>query len=271
MEAKDFYDTLGEDYDRMVSWEGRLAREDAFFRGLFDEHGVRRVLDAACGTGMHAIAFARQGRSAEGADLSPVMVDHARRNAAAAGVTVTFTVAGFGDLAARLGGPFDAVTCLGNSLPHLPDDASLDAAFRDFARALRPGGLLVIQNRNYDRVLRERSRFMPVAARTDDEGETLFLRITDFPGPIASAPASGATAADARSEESIAFTIVTLKKRAGSWSQSTRTTPLRALRRATLERAARDAGFTDVRLFGSYDRAAFDAPGTGDLILTATR
>ena len=264
MEAKDFYDTLGEDYDRMVSWEGRLGREEAFFRGLFDEHGVRRVLDAACGTGMHAIAFARQGRAAEGADLSPVMVERARRNAAAAGVSVPFTVAGFGDLVARLSGPFDAVTCLGNSLPHLLDDASLDAALHDFARALRPGGLLVIQNRNYDRVLRERLRFMPLAARTDDEGETLFLRITDFAG-------AGAPAAEARSEESIEFTIVTLKKRAGTWSQSARATPLRALRRATLERALREAGFADARFFGSYDRAAFDAPGTSDLILTATR
>jgi len=269
MEAKDFYDTLGDDYDRMVSWEGRLAREDAFFRGLFDEHGVRRVLDAACGTGMHAVAFARQGRDAEGADLSPVMVDHARRNAAAAGVTVTFTVAGFGDLSALGRGPFDAVTCLGNSLPHLLDDASLDAAFQDFARALRPGGLLVIQNRNYDRVLRERLRFMPVAARADAEGETLFLRMTDF--PRAASPAAGAPTSDPRAEESIEFTIVTLKKRAGSWSQSARTTPLRALRRATLERALAEAGFSAVRFFGSYDRAAFDAPGTGDLILTATR
>ena len=268
MEARDFYDTLGEDYDRMVSWEGRLAREDGFFRGVFDEHDVRRVLDAACGTGMHAIAFARQGRVAEGADLSPVMVEHARRNATAAGAPVTFTVAGFGGLASRLNGPFDAVTCLGNSLPHLLDDAALAAAFSDFGRVLRPGGLLVIQNRNYDRVLRERTRFMPVAARADSEGETLFLRITDFPG---AAGAVSNSAVSTAAGEAIEFTIVTLRKRAGSWSQSARTTPLRALRRATLERALLEAGFSTARLYGSYDRAAFDAPNTGDLILIATR
>ena len=61
MEARDFYDGLGDDYDRMVSWQGRLAREEAFFQRLFDENGVHSVLDAACGTGMHAIAFARRG------------------------------------------------------------------------------------------------------------------------------------------------------------------------------------------------------------------
>lgn len=267
MEARDFYDTLGEDYDRMVSWEGRLAREERFFHDRFEEHGVRRVLDAACGTGMHAIAFGRQGRTATGADLSPVMVEHARRNAAAAGIPATFVVAGFGDLARLPGGPFDALTCLGNSLPHLLDDDALGAALADFAAALRTGGLLVIQNRNYDRVLRERARFMPVAARTDADGETLFLRITDF--PTRSQPAGERPSAPR--EESIEFTIVTLRKRGGAWSQTVNTTPLRAMRRATLERALLGAGFSSVRFYGSYDLAAFDAPGTGDLILTAIR
>ena len=42
MDARDFYDGLGDDYDRMVSWKGRLAREEAFFQRLFEENGVRQ-------------------------------------------------------------------------------------------------------------------------------------------------------------------------------------------------------------------------------------
>jgi len=42
----------------------------------------------------------------------------ARQNAAAAAAAVTFAVAGLGELTA-LGETFDAVLCLGNSLPHL--------------------------------------------------------------------------------------------------------------------------------------------------------
>ena len=38
----------------------------------------------------------------------------------------------------------------------------------------------MIQNRNYDRLLRERQRFMPLASRIDAEGETLFLRISEY-------------------------------------------------------------------------------------------
>lgn len=259
MDARGFYDELGNDYDLMVSWEPRLAREQEFFRRVFSEAGVKRVLDAACGTGMHAIFFARGGWECVGADLSPAMVDKARENARGAGVKVRFEAAGFGEIASRTGSGFDAVTCVGNSLPHLPDDESLHACLRDFADLLVPGGVLVIQNRNYDRLLRERRRFMPPVSRVDGEGETLFLRITEFPP------------AGARNDEAVSFTIVTLKKRGGAWTMTERTTPLRALRRATLKAALERAGFESVRVYGSYAGEAFDSPGTGDLVIVANR
>ncbi len=257
MDARRFYDGLGDAYDLMVSWEDRLARERAFFQRLFVEAAVGRLLDAACGTGMHAIAFSRLGARCAGVDLSPVMVERARQNARAAEVDARFEVAGFGGISSVLSGPFDAVTCLGNSLPHLGDDASLDACLTDFAALLRPGGLLVIQNRNYDRLLRERQRFMPVSSRAEGDGETLFLRITEYP-PVGAA-----------SGESIEFTLVTLRKRDGAWSQTVQSTPLRALGRATLERALSRAGFSSFQVYGSYAGAGFDAPGAADLIMVA--
>jgi SAM-dependent methyltransferase len=259
MDAQGFYDALGQDYDLMVSWEERLAREKSFFARVFDEHRVRRVLDAACGTGMHAIAFARGGRECVGADISPVMVERARQNAREAGVPVVFERAGFGGFSSRIEGTFDAVTCVGNSFPHILDDASLRDALSDFARLLGPGGILVIQNRNYDRLLRERQRFMPLASRVEGEGETLFLRITEY-----------APSADS-GDESIEFTVVTLKKRDGRWSQTFQSTPLRALRRNTLESGLLSAGFSSVEVYGSYNFDPFDAPGTNDLVAIAVK
>jgi glycine/sarcosine N-methyltransferase len=255
MDAQSFYDVLGDDYDQMVSWGDRLAREERFFRGLFDAHGVRRVLDCACGTGMHAVAFAQWGLVSAAADLSPVMVEHARGNARTAGVSVDLRVAGFAQMAVSFEGKFDAVTCLGNSLPHLLDDVSLGACCADFHAILRPGGILVVQNRNYDRLLRERQRFMPVTARNDPEGETLYLRITDYP------------ARD--SAESIDFTIVTLRKKQGTWIQSAQTTPLRALRRVTMEGALAAAGFSSLEALGGYGGAPFDAGSSADLVIMA--
>jgi SAM-dependent methyltransferase len=257
MEAREFYDALGDDYDLMVSWEERLRREEPFFRGAFADHGVRSVLDAACGTGMHAVAFARWGLAAAGADLSPAMIERAREHARAAGVEVALSVAAFGGLAAAFpsqAGRFDAVTCLGNSLPHLPDDASLEAALADMARMLRPGGVLVVQDRNYDRVLADRVRFMPITARGEPGDETLFLRITDFLGA-----------------DRLAFTIVTVRNAGGSWSCGAKTTALRGIERATLERALSRAGFAAVQCFGGYSRAPFGAPGTADFVALAVK
>jgi hypothetical protein len=172
-------------------------------------------------------------------------------------VNVAWSVAAFGGLAAAFPGDvgaFDAVTCLGNSLPRLGEDGALDAALADMALMLRPRGVLVVQDRNYDRVLAERVRFMPITARGGPGDETLFLRITDFLGA-----------------DRLAFTILTLRNAGGTWSCGAKTTPLRGIERATLERSLARAGFSSLEYFGSYARAAFNAPGTGDLVAVAMK
>ena len=98
------------------------------------------MLDCACGTGWHAIALAQRGYRVAGSDISAAMIARARENAAREGVTIPFAVAGFQELRAMFRERFDAVLCLGNSLPHvLTDDAALEslANMRDRLRAGR--------------------------------------------------------------------------------------------------------------------------------------
>ena len=131
--ATSFYDALAPMFDVMTDWEARLAAEGPFLRTILEEAGSLSVLDAACGSGGHALALARWGYAAAGVDASPVMVEMARGKANAAGLDISFAVADLGSLAALAGGeageddaagvlrlaPYDAVLCLGNSLPHL--------------------------------------------------------------------------------------------------------------------------------------------------------
>ncbi|HID61840.1 MAG TPA: class I SAM-dependent methyltransferase, partial [Anaerolineae bacterium] len=168
------YDALSDDYDRFVNWENRLAYEMPFIERTLRGADARRVIDVACGTGMHAIELARRGYEVVGVDLSAPMIERARENALTAGVKVHFIVAGFGELAEKLAlrssislrtsgvegvsGQFDAVLCLGNSLPHVLSASNLGVALADFAAVLRPGGLLLVQNRNFDAVLARRER-----------------------------------------------------------------------------------------------------------------
>lgn len=218
--------------------------------------GASSVLDAACGTGMHAVMLAGSGLRCAGADLSAVMIERARENARSAGVHVDFRIGAFGELPPSFSGQFDLVLCVGNSLPHVLDDQSLRRTLLDFSRVMSPAGTLVIQNRNYDRVLKERVRFMPVTSRAHGADETLFLRITDFP----------------RGEgDLVDFTMVCLKKRHGAWTQSVRSTPLRAMRWATLQRALREGGFPDLQTWGGYDLSPFDEARSTDLLVVASR
>ncbi|WP_100485980.1 class I SAM-dependent methyltransferase [Mycobacteroides abscessus] len=50
------------------------------------------VLDPGCGTGWHAIEYARAGCSVTGVDLAPTAVARARRNTQSAGITAQFIV-----------------------------------------------------------------------------------------------------------------------------------------------------------------------------------
>jgi len=51
----------------------------------------QRVLDVGCGTGVVAVTAALQGAKACGLDLTPVLLERARKNAGIAGVDVEFT------------------------------------------------------------------------------------------------------------------------------------------------------------------------------------
>lgn len=249
------YDEFSSDYDRFVNWPGRLAVEMPFLDAQLRAAGARRVLDAACGTGQHVLALAQRGYRVVGADLSSRMIERSVANAREQGVQAEFAVAGFGDLHQRVGAGFDALLCLGNSLPHLLTADDLAAALADFAACLRPGGLLLIQSRNFDRVLARRERWMEPQAHQEGDREWLFLRCCDF-----------------EPDGSIAFHIITLRRESGTnWTQHLATTHLWPQRQAELLAALQTAGFAGLQSYGDMTGATYEAASSGNLVLAARR
>jgi len=260
MSARSFYEALSADYDRFVDWKARLRFEWPFFERVFRERDVRTVLDVACGTGHHAIAFGRAGYIVSAVDVEEAMVRRARANAQAAGVTVDVRLAGFGGLSVLFApGSFDAMTCLGNSLPHLLTEETLTNALRDMAAVLKPGGTLIIQNRNWDRVLAQRERFMPPEVHRLGEEEWIFWRFYDFSGP------------KDRLGQPLRFNMVRLHRQGeGPWSAEVSHTRLRAWTGAELLDALKKSGFPLSETYGSYQREPV-SPDSPDLIVLATR
>lgn len=142
-------------WDQLIGWDGREDAENGFFDRLLEANDCRRVADVAAGTGYHAIQLAQKSFDVVATDGSPNMVEQTRRNAAARGVELAeLEVVDWRDLDARFGeGAFDAILCLGNAFTHLFDHDARLAAAEAMLRTLRPGGLLALDHRNYDRIL----------------------------------------------------------------------------------------------------------------------
>jgi SAM-dependent methyltransferase len=105
---------------------------------LLGEVGGLRVLDDGCGSGICSEILARGGATVHGVDVTPEMLDLARRRCA--GLPVELTV---GDLAQPLpwlaDQSFDRVLCA-LALDYVEP---LDRVFGEFYRVARPGGVLV--------------------------------------------------------------------------------------------------------------------------------
>ncbi len=249
------YDSLSIDYDRFVNWPARLAAEMPFLQQRLAAAGARRILDAACGTGQHAIALARLGMTLSAADPSAGMIARARANASASGANVRFEQAGFGGMSGVFGkAAFDAVLCLGNSLAHVEGGAGLADALADFAACLAEDGLLILQNRNYDRVLAARERWIEPQSSAEGGREWLFVRFYDF-----------------ETDGSITFHILTLARgEEGNWKQTVSSTRLWPLRTEVLTEALRRAGFEFLEPCGSARGEPFDRLTSPDLVIART-
>lgn len=144
-------------WDDLIGWEGRREGENGFFEQLLEDHNCRRVADVAAGTGYHAITLAEAGFESVATDGSENMIDQTKANARRLGIKLAGTeVVDWRDLDERFGAAsFDAMLCLGNAFTHLFDhDARVDSLSAMY-RALRPGGVLVIDHRNYDAMLQK--------------------------------------------------------------------------------------------------------------------
>jgi glycine/sarcosine N-methyltransferase len=255
------YDTFSGDYDRFVNWQNRLSFELPFLLNQIDsvtpshDHPLR-ILDAACGTGMHAIALAQKGYRLSGSDISAGMITHAQANAQEAGVDIRFETVGFGNLASTFGPhTHNCLLCLGNSLPHLLNREERISALRDFGDCLSQDGLLLLQNRNFDAVMVNRERSMDPVSHFDQNKEWIFLRFYEYtPNGL------------------IGFNIVTLfREDRNPWKQSTTTTFLLPLLQEELLADLSTAGFNRIECYGGLDGSAFHSTTSGNLVVTARK
>lgn len=143
----------------------RTHKYKEFMTGVLRENKCKNILDAACGTGVDSIMLCEENFKVTSVDLSDKMLKFAlktrwkrRKEPAfdawvieeANWLTLPEDIEGIGS--------FDAVVCLGNSFAHMPDisgdGSEHKRAIENFAAMVKPGGILVIDHRNYDYIIK---------------------------------------------------------------------------------------------------------------------
>ncbi|MBI2191278.1 MAG: methyltransferase domain-containing protein [Planctomycetes bacterium] len=139
-----YHDRIAARYDEIYSgpyWEFYRAVTWESWKGLLPRDLSSRALDLGCGTGFWGLRLAKSGYRVTLLDISPKMLDVARRKAEEAGLLarVDFVQADLCDLSELPDARYAFAVAEGDPLSYAADPAR---AAREVARLLIPGGIL---------------------------------------------------------------------------------------------------------------------------------
>ena len=235
-------------YDAFSGGEKRLLREGPFLLQALADAPLPRVLDMACGTGIHAAFLADHGAAVTACDLSPEMIRRAL--AARPRPGISHTVA---DMRTPPQGPFGLALCLGNSLSLLTEGNDLRLCFKNTAGVLAPDGIFAAQLLNYANPALREPRQRAETALFD--GGQVLARKTFTPG-------------GEFTELRLEYTVT----RAGMADQVTvENARLRHWSLEDLHDAARGAGFALEMVQGDFAGTPYVRETSNDLVLRFRR
>jgi len=244
-----FYGEFAWAYDYLI--DRPVPAECAGMAAALARRGIgpgATLLDAGCGTGRYAVELARRGFVVTGIERSPALLAQALRRPVDAAVRVRFEA---GDLLALpAGAGFDAIVCRG-VLNDLVETAERAAVFPAFARALRPGGALLFDVRDWEASAARKTE-QPVFERraTTPRGRLVFRSVTRL---------------DLATRRLLVAERHTLTTEAGEIT-ARHDFVMRCWSRDELDGALRAAGFAAMEYAGTYEGAPL---GVGDRIVIA--
>lgn len=139
----EFYDVVGNSYDRSLYFLACDPLYEAEIRRLLAGRRLRRVLDLGCGTAKQTVLLAPHVDEVWAIDISPESLRQAEARCERAGLrNVRFLQQSIVTLPAE-SGSVDAICSYGDVISHLHD--AYPQVFREAARVLAPGGVMTFE------------------------------------------------------------------------------------------------------------------------------
>lgn len=237
------FTTSADFYEILANSEKRLEREGPLLLDYLRRAPGSRVLDLACGTGLHSLLFAKNGAQVTARDISESMIEKAREIRPHENIAY-----GTGDMRDVSGGPWDYVLCLGNSLSLVRRKREVESTFGSVYKALSADGIFLLQLLNYAGSTATQARHRVERAR---DGETNVVAIKSL------VPHGQ-------------WTLLTLNFFADNGTDIrsvSETAVQRNWQREDVVTAARNAGFVVETLYGDFDATPYDSAKSNDLII----
>lgn len=145
-------------YDERFSEKANTVYRE-HYQKMFSGCEITDILDCSFGTGDLTFELCELGYQVSGSDLSRTMLAKAEQKAEQKGFPVDLTCCDFRELSQHFCRDFSCVMSTGNALAHV-DNPGVEQTLREMDRLVRPGGYLYLDSRNWDKVLKNRDRFL---------------------------------------------------------------------------------------------------------------
>jgi len=208
-----------------------------FLRHVLPYNGAR-VLDVGCATGELAFALTHYGFPTWAFDFDAQMVLIALKTKSEEAMFPVFEQLDMRQIDERFPEAyFDTVICFGNTLVHLLNDDDIRKFIQSAFKVLSPEGKLTIQILNYQHILENQIKSLPLI----DNEHIRFERNYEF---------------EDESELVDFNTKLTVKSTGQEIINSTK---LYAVRQNKLQELLKEAGFSSIEFFGNFNREPLTA------------
>jgi ubiquinone/menaquinone biosynthesis C-methylase UbiE len=244
--AQDFYDGLSADYDSMIGFDSSLQKRIEALRAFIEPADITAA-DLGCGSGLDSIALAKLSLTVTGFDISEQMIVRAIENSNRLGADVSFYAYAASKIPASFNTSFNFALSLGNAFANI-NPRALTASLKKMYALLKPGGHILIQILNYDRILKKGERIVGI---TEKENCT-FVRFYDF------------------GKEKTFFNILKIA-RGEKTEHSLLTTEIFPYKKREMAELIKLAGFKKPEFFGGLNKNVFNRELSQDLVIAARK